>query len=466
MVVGIAGAWLAMAVFGGQTTRMGPFEVDLSSQLGSGRTVLALPPLGEMRADTHDAPLTVKATLVDVDVEKLTDDLKEKSTGAIVDDIEADARANLSSFALRILGVAVGGAIIIALGIFRLRWRSVAAAGATALLLVGGSEALAWRTFRQEAFAEPTFAGTLRLAPQLLGPAQEVAERIDDFRANLERIVGGAARAYAALDLQTIGGDELRVLHVSDVHLNTLGLDFAVQIARGFDVDLVLDTGDLTSYGTPLEEAIVSQIPRFRRPYVFVRGNHDPPSLVDRIDATRNASVLENEAEQIGDLTIYGAPHPVFTEDQQADVETAEFQQRARDAGPSLLRDIERLDEPPDVVAVHDDRMAEALAGHGRAVWSGHYHRARAVSVEDRGFLRAGSTGGAGVNMFEGRAPVPLSATILYFERGRTPELIAYDVVEQSPTTGRLTIQRHLVSDAPEGAASPSPSPAPVSPEP
>lgn len=47
--------------------------------------------------------------------------------------------------------------------------------------------------------------------------------------------------------------------------------------------------------------------------------------------------------------------------------------------------------------------------------------------------------------MFEGRTPVPLSATILYFERSAKPELIAYDLIERSPTTGRLTIQRRLV---------------------
>lgn len=61
--------------------------------------------------------------------------------------------------------------------------------------------------------------------------------------------------------------------------------------------------------------------------------------------------------------------------------------------------------------------------------------------------------------MFEGRTPVPLSATILYFERGAKPELIAYDLIEQSPTTGRLTIQRRLASEASEINPSPTASP-------
>jgi len=33
-------------------------------------------------------------------------------------------------------------------------------------------------------------------------------------------------------------------------------LQFAVEIARAFDVDFVADTGDLTSFGTPVENLV------------------------------------------------------------------------------------------------------------------------------------------------------------------------------------------------------------------
>jgi predicted phosphodiesterase len=440
-----------MQLFAHDEVSIASFRVGLHAGFGAGETTIGLAPLGEMRADTHDAPLRVGATLTDVNIARLTDDLRSKSTGEIAEDVERGARDRLRPFALRTLAVATLGALVTGVAVFRRRWRSTVIAGVTALVVVGGSLAATWRTFRPDAFAEPTFVGTLRLAPQLLGPANEITERLDAFRANVERIVGGAARAYAALEPQTIGGTgDLRVLHISDVHLNTIGMDFAVELASGFDVDLVIDTGDLTSYGTSVEEAIASQIPRFRRPYVFVRGNHDAPSVAARVDATKNGRVLEHEAKTVEGLRIYGAPHPAFTENQQEDVDSEELAERAREATDDLTEAVLGLRRRPDVVAVHDDRMAEGLGGVVPVVVSGHFHRSRAQTLDGTVFLRAGSTGGAGVNMFTEAEPVPLSAEVLYFDEEPTPRLVAYDLIEQSPTTGRLTIQRHVVGD--EGA--------------
>ena len=80
-------------------------------------------------------------------------------------------------------------------------------------------------------------------------------------------------------------------------------------------------------------------------------------------------------------------------------------------------------------------------------------------------FLRIGSTGGAGANVFTQTGGVPLSAEILHFQPGPSPVLVAYDVVTQSPETGSLTFERHLVqpeplpSPTPTSSFSPSPTP-------
>jgi predicted phosphodiesterase len=446
VLVGLTGAWLGMLAFASDTVAMGPFRAQLDAGFGPGRTAIALPPLGELRVDTHRTPLAIRVTLLDLNVNQLSEDLKEKSTSEIVRDVEADARHHALPFALRVLGAATGVALVAALAVFRLRWRPGVVAAVAAVIAVGGSQAGAWRTFDQESFAEPTFVGTLRLAPQLLGSAGEITKRLDEFRVNLERIVGGAIKAYSALQPAPVDGDDLRVLHISDVHLNTLGLDFAVELARGFDVDLIVDTGDLTSYGTPIEETIASQIPRFDRPYVFVRGNHDSVPLQETIAALPNAQVLDGSHTTVEGLTIYGLAHPVFTEDAQAEVDHSEFVARALEAGTRIDEDLRRLDLRPDVVAVHDDRMTQTLAGRVPLVISGHYHRPRTTVDDGTIFMRAGTTGGAGVNLVADQ--VPLSATILYFQRGAPPRLVAYDVIEQSPTTGRLNLQRHLAPEA------------------
>jgi hypothetical protein len=73
-----------------------------------------------------------------------------------------------------------------------------------------------------------------------------------------------------------------------------------------------------------------------------------------------------------------------------------------------------------------------------------------------------GSTGGAGANVFTEAGGIPLQAQILTFVPGSPPRLIAYDDIQQSPTTGSLTVARHVVSEG-EGRlvltpAPPSPS--------
>ena len=134
--------------------------------------------------------------------------------------------------------------------------------------------------FDAAAFQAPSYTGSLRLVPQLFGPVEGAIERVGYFREELRRVVAGAARAYAAIESNPLGrGDEIRVLHISDIHLSTLGYGFAHELARSFDVDLVIDTGDTTSFGAPDEEFILSEIPAFGLPYVWVAGNHDSAAL-------------------------------------------------------------------------------------------------------------------------------------------------------------------------------------------
>ena len=65
---------------------------------------------------------------------------------------------------------------------------------------------------------------------------------------------------------------------------------------------------------------------------------------------------------------------------------------------------------------------------------------------------------------------VPLSAEILYFSRTTPRQLVAYDLIEQSPESGSLTVRRHLVSQdfgtlvpkPPSPSPSPGESPSPT----
>jgi predicted phosphodiesterase len=456
--VGLAGAWVAMNALGRTTVPMGPFRVELSAGLGRGVTDIVLAPLGRLTADTHRAPIHLTISLREVRVEQFTAAVTRGGFDLVVRQVERDARTRVVPFALRALGAAALGSLVAGALVYRRSWRQVVASVVAALVVVGGSEVATWRTYRPAALLTPTFSGSLALAPRLIGPASTALDRLDQFRAELSRIVEGAARVYTSIQTGPALGDEIRVLHVSDIHLSPLGIDFARQVAESFDVDLVLDTGDLTSFGTPVEDVILSGIASIPRPYVFVRGNHDSMELQAQMRRLPNATVLDGGTARVAGLTIYGEGDPIFTPDKLAALGDAEIARSLETAGLSVLARVQALPRPPDVVAVHDDRMAEALAGYVPLVVSGHFHQASTRVEDGTLFLRVGSSGGAGANVFTREGGVPLSAEVLYFARAEPHTLVAYDLIEQSPETGSLTVKRHVIEEE-FGRLIPSPPP-------
>jgi predicted MPP superfamily phosphohydrolase len=361
-------------------------------------------------------------------------------------------------FAWQVATASAIGATALGVLVFRRRWRLAASAAGIGLVAVLLSEALVLTTFRPAAFAEPTYSGSLALAPQLIGPVREATDRIEDLRAGLAELVDGTVRAYTSLQTAPTGEDAITVLHISDLHASPLGMDFALEVARGFDVDFVIDTGDLTSFATPIENLIVSRIPEFGRPYVFVRGSHDSITLQIQVASLPNGAVLDGDARTIAGLSVYGLGHPAFTPARGVSVDEEAFEEEARSAGETIAADLDELDDAVDVIAVHDDRMAESIAGRVPLVVSGHFHATNARTLNGTLFLRIATTGGSGAGIFRGLEDIPFSAEVLYFSRGEDPELIAYDVIEQLPDSGSLTVQRINVAEE-YGDLVPSPSP-------
>jgi len=447
VAIGLLGAWAGMTLWGRTTTTLGPFQVELASTFGHGRTEIQLPPFGDLTADTHQAPLWLRATLRDVEIRRLTTTLSDRGLQGLSDQVESDAAERLRGLAIRVLLASAAGALVLGALAFRRDARRVAIAVVTALLAVGGSEVLALATFHTDAFLHPTFSGSLALAPKVIGPVEAATANIDAFREQLTRVVDGAVRAYTSVQASPLGhAGEIRVLHISDIHDSPVGYDFARQIATGFDVDLILDTGDVTSFGTPAENLILQNVPAFHRPYVFVRGSHDSRDLQSQMARIPNATVLDGTTATIHGITFYGLGDPVFVSSRSTPLDSAEFARIARSACPTIASDVEAMPTPPDVVAVHDEKMAECVAGLVPLVVSGHLHVNAAWVDRGTQYLQVGTTGGGGPILTNDAGPQPLSAQVLYFRPGSPPTLVAYDTVVQNPTTGSLTVERHLVA--------------------
>ena len=460
VLVGIAGAALALQAFGRTTVDAGPFQVQVEADFGRGVTDISLPPLGRLRADTHTAPLHLRASLREVDVDDLREGVVRRGLDSVAAEVERTTLDAADRFAIQIVLVGFAGALALGLLTYRSRWRQVLRSGATWLLAVGASVALTVASFDATAFQAPTYTGSLQLVPQLFGPIEGAIERVGYFREQLRRVVAGAARAYDAVEANPLGqGDEIRVLHISDIHLSTLGMGFARELARSFDVDFVLDSGDTSSFGTPGEELILAEIPSFGRPYVFVRGSHDSTAFQAAVEGQPNGIVLDGEAREVAGITIYGLGDPYFVDARGAPVDDEEITELVRSVGPRIVEDAEAMPRPPDIVAVHDHRMAEAAAGLVPLVVSGHFHRNHAEVIDGTLFLEVGTTGGSGPTGFTVEGD-PFSAEVLYFRPASDGgmRLVAWDIVIQSPETAALQIERHLASEFLGGSPTPTPS--------
>ena len=167
--------------------------------------------------------------------------------------------------------------------------------------------------------------------------------------------------------------------------------------------------------------------------------------------------MLDGDVAEVEGFTIYGLGHPYFNEQRGTPVGDEDVVVLVEAAAERVTADVSALAEPPDIVLVHDDRMAAGVAGTVPLVLSGHFHNNRDAVIDGTLFLRVGSTGGATPTGFTAEGDVPFSAEVLYF-RGDGDggmHLVAWDVVTQFPETGSLEIARHLASDV---GVSPSPS--------
>jgi predicted phosphodiesterase len=454
-LLAVAGAWLALLAAGRATYQLGPFRVELFARPGSGITEVDLPPLGQIRADTHSVPLRLTATVDLVDPDRLNQTVEAVGVEGLVELVEDRGLAAARSHGVRAAAVALAG-VAAAAALFRRRV-DVGRTAVCGVVLVGLATGGTWLGYRADAFVEPVYTGSLRLAPDLIGPIQQATRRIEVFRDELGRLVRGTVEAYGAVTAGTgPSEDAIVVLHISDIHSSPLGMDFAQQLADTFGADLVVDTGDLTSFGSRLERAVLDRIPQFGVPYLFVRGNHDSTAIGVQVEALPNAETLESETATAAGLSLFGAAHPLFTPGRRlSDEEIAETVAAARD---DLADRVGALDPPPDVVLVHDPRMAVGLAGRVPLVLSGHFHRFDADVREGTFFLQTATAGAGGLDTFIDVEPIPLAAEVVYLD-GSPPRLVAVDRVALEPETRQLLVERQLAETIRQEVGEPAPAP-------
>lgn len=449
VVLAVAGALVGIALGARVGVQVGPFDCTAVARPSlSSSTTLHLAPLGSIRLDTHDAPIAVELRMDELrqeDAERFAADpgLLE----GIEDELAADAREALERLALTATVAALVGAVLGGLAA-RLHWRTGAlglAVGAVVAASLAGATAL---TFRPNAVAEPRYTGLLTIAPRAVGDVQTVLERFDDYRAQLAGLVANVTTLYRAAESLPdfeAGDDATRILHVSDIHLNPQAFDLAEQLIEQFQIDAVVDTGDITDWGTDPESRFVDRIADLEVPYVYVRGNHDSRQTQAAVEAQPNAVVLDGNAVAVAGLRMWGIGDPRYTPD-KADTDSRSEVQVIEDYAEIVRSRLRGTGGPQvDVVLVHDERAARLVGDRVPLVLAGHRHRPRTDTIDDALLLVEGSTGGAGLRALQNDEPDPLTCTVLYFDP-EIDRLVAYDriTVDGFGTAG-VRIERHLV---------------------
>jgi predicted MPP superfamily phosphohydrolase len=500
VLVALVGGAIGWSLAPPTTTYLGPLEVQVRvvPSLQPGVEVM-LPPVGQVRFHTHSTPVAVHASVKSVNLDQASQ-LISSPQGLLAlqlgapDVVEDAARKAIA----KDLVCALAGAAIAGLVVYRMPRRGLqTTASALAALLVLGAGTAA--TFDPGALRQPKFTGLLSRAPYIAGEGQDIAKRLESYRSGLADFVSSVTTLYAVADKLPVPrteSDTTTVLHISDIHLNPLGFDLADQLVKQFHVDAVVDTGDITTWGTDVESPTLSRIGKLGVPYVFVRGNHDSRSTQAAVARQPNAVVLDRDVAEVAGLTFAGIGDPVFTPSGEAGTGDASDVEQVGRATEQLAGVVQSYDEQykqnpdgdtqapqgpsplvvgkptgrgVDVALIHDPSRLDSLFGQVPLVLTGHYHR-RIVRLDDSGtrVMVQGSTGGAGLTaaglqrLGDGE-PLPMTATLLHFAKSgeRAGQLVSYDQV----TVGGLgltsvTVERTTVpADAPRPTPSPSDTP-------
>ncbi|MFF7340768.1 metallophosphoesterase [Streptomyces sp. NPDC008163] len=465
VVVVLFGAWLGLLAVGSVRTPVGPMDTTMTLRPSlSGGTKINVSPLGALELDSHHAPVRL-----DVDVDRL-DPVRSQALvqhperlAGLEDEVTSDVASGTRELALRSCVAVVTGATALGLAVYR-RPRRALAAGGLALALLAASGVGAYATWNPKSVLEPKFSGLLSSAPSVVGDARSIVSDFDVYQQELARLVTNVTKLYDATSTLPVYSPDpatLRVLHVSDVHLNPAAWHIIGSLVEQYDIDVIIDSGDTMDHGTAVENSFLDPIADLGAPYVWVRGNHDSSVTQKYLSDKKrfpNVRVLDQgRAVTVGGLRVAGVGDPQFTPDRTGPEQAGDVQSVAGRTLAAALREQQRSGTPVDIAVAHEPEAVKETDGEVPLALAGHvHHRQNEVLKGGTRLMIEGSTGGGGLRAVQNKKPEQVLASVLYLDRS-TRRLQAWDEI----TLGGLglttaEVSRHLPERKP-ALTSPSP---------
>ncbi|TDA69471.1 MAG: hypothetical protein D9V47_06140 [Clostridia bacterium] len=432
----------------------GSFSLQLDSlQVGvsfrpalTGTTAVSLPPFGQISAVTHKVPLQVTVTWENVNLENLSDFAGHvASEKEFLDHLKPSLYQGLRLLLVKVLLLAAMGGSLAAAALRCTGLRDFLASTAAAAVLVAGLLGGVAATYDVSRFGNPNYEGMLQMAPWAIGLAQEAMANMDSLNQQMQAVAENVADLFSRLENGPVPGTEaaaVKLLHVSDLHNNPAAYPLIRAVSEKFKVDLIVDTGDITDLGTPLEAKMTEQIKATPIPYIFVPGNHDSPEVVASLKKLPNVKVLDQEMVQVKGLTILGQADP----SSYSNALTPPGEEKIQEIVAGLQEFLAGSANKPTVIAVHNNRLARALAGEAEVILYGHDHRLNIERVRDSWLVDAGTTGAAGIRGLAVTHDVPYTLVVLYFQpdgEGRLKPSMA-DIIKVSDKDNGFSLERQV----------------------
>jgi len=453
IVVTIIAATLGAVYLAGSAV----YDVEgLSLRIGTipslqGKTVIDLSPFGSISAHTHRAPfqLHFRPEYIGTELAKDLLDSHHGDSSTLLAKFQGKLSPLALSFILRQVIVGLVTSLIMVWLIWRTSWRQTIYSGIIGGLVIMLLLVTGMRGYDLNAFKEPEYNGVIALAPNLIPEPEELIERINQVGDQTRVLVNNIQTLMASVNGMPMLGDPQKddgvkkILLMGDLHSNPVGIEFIKGLARSFNVDFIIDTGDLTDFGSPLEAKFADGLKDLGVPYVFAPGNHDNPEIVKYVKSLKTSIILNNKTVTVKDLTVLGNADPLASSQEVVEEDQAKWYKMTTEQAAKLL-EAGDLANPPDLVVVHNPQTAKKLAGHFPLIITGHTHKQHIETIDGTLIINPGSAGAEGVRGLYTDKTIPYSAIILYIKPGEKP--IAADTIKYDLLSDRFYIERKLLN--------------------
>lgn len=412
-----------------------------------GRTSLEVPPLGEVTAKTHTLPLALKLTIKRLSMSYLT---KLAAPNFSVDrfllGVQQDGKKAVVNYIVRLSLLALLLNFLL-FWLVRRRWQWLSLISAfLIILLILTSTFIIKNQYDLAAFRQPRYSGLLTFAPWLVGTVEEKINDFEAFRAEVRQLAANLYNFYTKTDTFSnlnLDNNSIKILHVSDIHNNLAAFDLIKQVVKDFKVDFVVDTGDMTDLGTPLEAELVSRVKSIGRPYLYLGGNHDATEALAKLAADADITVINQPKMVVKEgLKILALPDPASGNLSAETVSGAELKSWQK----TYYQMYQKTKVKPDIVLSHQLPLVKSLVGQAPVILVGHDHKPY-IKINKRSLIiDAGTTGAAGIRGLQ-KSNLPMSLKVLYFNKS-SKRILAIDSLTLQPLNNEFFLQRSLIKNS------------------